>query len=55
MLPIPDDLLKPFNSIMDDKVISKALRDNYRTCLICCLYFRNFSFYIYSVWLKQKS
>lgn len=40
MLPIPDDILKPFDDIMDKKKISAAQRTDYRKWLMYYLDFR---------------
>lgn len=40
MLPIPDDILKSFNAIMEKKAISAALRADYRKWLMYYLDFR---------------
>ena len=40
MLPIPDDILKPFDAIMEKKAISTALRADYRKWLMYYLDFR---------------
>jgi integron integrase len=40
MLPIPDDILKPFDAIMETKGISTALRADYRKWLMYYLDFR---------------
>ena len=40
MLPIPDDLVKPFDAIMEEKAISISLRADYRKWLMYYLDFR---------------
>jgi len=34
MLPVPDDILKPFDAIMEKKAIFTALRADYRKWLM---------------------
>jgi metal-responsive CopG/Arc/MetJ family transcriptional regulator len=41
MLPIPDDILKPFDAIMDKKGVSLTSRSDYRKWLMYYLDFRD--------------
>jgi hypothetical protein len=36
MLPIPEEILKSFNAIMEKKAIPLSLRPDYRKWLKCC-------------------
>lgn len=40
MLPIPEDILRPFDAIMETKAISTPLRADYRKWLMYYLDFR---------------
>ena len=40
MQPIPDDILKQFNAVLDEKGVSSSLRDDYRKWLLYYLDFR---------------
>jgi hypothetical protein len=40
MLPIPDDILRPFSAIMEEKSIPRPLRADYRKWLLYYLDFR---------------
>ena len=40
MLPIPDDILTPFNDLMEAKSIPRSLRADYRKWLMYYLDFR---------------
>jgi hypothetical protein len=40
MQPIPDDILKQFNAVLDEKAVPSSLRDDYRKWLRYYLDFR---------------
>jgi hypothetical protein len=40
MQPIPDDLLKQFDAVLEQRSVPLSMRDNYRKWLMYCLDFR---------------